>query len=44
MPYITPAAQEETLLEHPELFRAPIVRNGREATVGYHPEIWETWE
>ena len=28
----------------PELFVTPIVRNGREATVGYHPEIWQTWE
>jgi arsenate reductase-like glutaredoxin family protein len=44
MPYLTPEAREEKLLEHPELFRAPIVRNGREATVGYCPEIWETWE
>ena len=37
-------AREEKLLEHPELFVTPIVRNGREATVGYHPEIWQTWE
>ena len=44
MAYITPQAREEALLEHPELFQAPIVRNGKEATVGYHPEIWETWE
>ena len=44
MAYITPAAQEEKLLEYPELFKAPIVRNGKQATVGYHPEIWETWE
>ena len=43
MAYITPAAQEETLLEHPELFQAPIVRNGKEATVGYCPEIWSQW-
>ena len=42
--YITPDAREEKLLEHPELFVTPIVRNGREATVGYHPEIWQTWE
>jgi len=41
--YLTPAAQEEKLLEHPELFQTPIVRNGREVTVGYHPEVWETW-
>ena len=33
--YITPDAREEKLLEHPELFVTPIVRNGREATVGY---------
>ncbi len=44
MAYLTPDAQEEKLLEHPELFNAPIVRNGKEATVGYHPEIWETWK
>ena len=43
MPYITPEAREEKLLEHPELFRTPIVRNGKEATVGYCPEIWQTW-
>ena len=44
MAYLTPDAQEEKLLEHPELFAVPIVRNGREATVGYCPETWETWE
>jgi len=42
--YLTPQAREEKLLEHPELFRTPIVRNGREATVGYCPEIWENWK
>lgn len=42
--YLTPQAQEEKLLEHPELFQTPIVRNGKEATVGYCPEIWSTWE
>jgi arsenate reductase-like glutaredoxin family protein len=44
MAYLTPDAREEKLLEHPELFRTPIVRNGREATVGYCPEVWATWE
>jgi arsenate reductase len=32
------------LLENPHLIKGPIVRNGRLATVGYHPEVWETWE
>ena len=44
MAYLTPDAQEEKLLEHPELFCTPIVRNGKEATVGYCPEVWATWE
>ena len=44
MAYLTPDAQEEKLLEHPELFRTPIVRNGKDATVGYCPEVWATWE
>lgn len=34
----------EKLLEDPKLLVTPIVRNGRKATVGYHPEIWETWD
>ena len=44
MAYITPQAAEEKLLLYPELFHAPIVRNGKQATVGYCPEIWATWE
>ncbi|MDO4943978.1 MAG: ArsC/Spx/MgsR family protein [Ruminococcus sp.] len=34
----------EKLLENPELFNAPIVRNGKQATVGYCPEVWKNWE
>ena len=44
MAYITPEAAEEKLLDNPRLFRTPIVRNGRQATVGYCPEVWEKWE
>lgn len=31
------------LLDDPRLMRTPIVRNGKQATVGYCPEIWESW-
>ncbi|MGH4051286.1 MAG: arsenate reductase family protein [Clostridium sp.] len=34
----------EILLNNPQLFNTPIVRNGKEATVGYLPEVWTTWE
>ena len=36
--------KEDILLRNPQLFMTPIVRNGKEATVGYVPEIWSTWE
>ena len=31
------------LMEKPQLLKLPIVRDGRRATVGYCPEIWEAW-
>ncbi len=36
-------AKEEKLLEMPHLFATPVVRNGKQATVGFRPEIWKTW-
>ncbi len=36
--------QLEKLFQYPELLHTPIVRNGRQATVGYCPEIWKNWE
>lgn len=36
--------KKEKLLEEPSLLAAPIVRNGRQATVGYCPEVWAKWE
>lgn len=35
---------ENLLLEDPLLFRTPVVRNGKEATVGYCPEVWKSWQ
>ena len=37
-------ARLEHLLEEPALLKTPIVRNGKQATVGYQPEIWKKWE
>ena len=37
-------AKDKDTLENPQLFKTPIVRNGRQATVGYKPEVWKTWE
>ncbi len=34
----------EKLLDDPRLIKSPVVRNGRQATVGYCPEVWSGWE
>ena len=31
------------LMEKPQLLRLPIVRNGKKATVGVCPDVWEKW-
>ena len=35
---------EERLMNTPALFKTPIVRNGKKATVGYQPDVWGSWE
>ena len=32
------------LVERPQLLRLPLVRNGRLATAGFCPEVWERWK
>ena len=34
---------EEELLNDQLLFKTPIVRNGKLATAGYKPDIWNDW-
>ena len=38
------SVREEIVFKNPKLFNTPIIRNGKQATVGYKPEIWEDWE
>jgi len=35
---------EERLLENPGMFKTPIVRNGKKATVGCQLEVWGDWD
>ena len=37
-------AKEDKIYDYPELMRTPIVRNGKQATVGYCPDVWSNWE
>ena len=42
--YAPEEMRADMLLENPKCLKSPIVRNGRQATVGYCPKDWETWE
>lgn len=37
-------AKEDKIFDDPALMKTPVVRNGKAATVGFRPDVWETWE
>ena len=40
-------ANEDTLekvLENPQVIKTPVVRNGKQSTLGYQPDIWKDWK
>ena len=41
--YISADEREEKLLANQQVMMTPVVRNGKQATVGYAPEVWKTW-
>ena len=36
--------KEEKLLANQQVIKTPIVRNGKQATVGNAPEVWKGWK
>ena len=38
------SAKADKVVDDPRLMKTPIVRNGKQVTVGYCPEIWAKWE
>ena len=34
----------EKILENQQVLKTPVVRNGKQSTVGYQPDIWKKWE
>lgn len=35
---------DEKILKNQGILKTPIVRNGKQATIGVAPEIWKTWK
>ena len=42
--YIASEDKVQKVLENQSVLKQPIVRNGRQATVGYQPDVWKVWE
>lgn len=42
--YIVAEDKLEKILENPQVIKTPVVRNGKQSTVGYAPEVWKKWE
>jgi arsenate reductase-like glutaredoxin family protein len=40
---ISASGREEMLFNNPTLYKTPIVRNGKQSTVGYVPDVWTSW-
>ena len=42
--YIAEEGRAEKMLENQKIIKTPIVRNGKQATVGYQPDVWKGWK
>ena len=42
--YIASEDKLEKILENPQVIKTPVVRNGKQSTLGYMPEVWKDWK
>ena len=42
--YIAEEDKLEKVLENPQVIKTPVVRNGKQSTLGYQPDIWKVWK
>ena len=41
--YIANEDKLEKVLENPQVIKTPVVRNGKQSTLGYQPDVWTKW-
>ena len=41
--YLAAEDKLEKILENPQVIKTPVVRNGKQSTLGYQPEVWKGW-
>ncbi len=42
--YIAEEDRAEKILENQKILKVPIVRNGKQASIGYEPDVWKEWK
>ena len=42
--YIVDEDKLEKILENQHVIKTPVVRNGKQSTLGYQPDVWKKWE
>lgn len=42
--YIADEDKDEKILENQKVLKTPIVRNSKQATIGFRPEVWKEWK
>lgn len=42
--YIADEDKFDKLLENQQIIKTPVVRNGKQATLGYQPDVWKKWQ
>ena len=41
--YIAEDDKLEKILENQQVIKTPVVRNGKQSTLGYQPDVWKGW-
>ena len=42
--YLSDEDRMAKIFENQQILKTPVVRNGKQSTVGYMPEVWKKWE
>ena len=41
--YIAEEDKLQKVLDNPQVIKTPVVRNGKQSTLGYQPDVWKGW-
>ena len=41
--YLAAEDKLQKILENPQVIKTPVVRNGKQSTIGYQPDVWKGW-